>query len=223
MPPRARSGAIRLLVVDDHPVTRTGLKMCLGIRPEFTIAGEAEDGESALRLAKKLKPDVVLLDVAMPGLSGIDAAERLRAASPSSRVLFLSMHADREYVRRMARSGAKGYVLKDAPAEELARAIRAVHAGRTYFSPAVADALLDDVVSGGGRVSETERTRLSRREIEVLRLVVEGLRSREIAQRLGISPRTVETHREHIMDKLGVRTLAGLVRYAIEKGIVPGS
>jgi len=212
---------IRVLVVDDHAVVREGIRHVLAETPGFEVVGEAGDGAQAMVLARQHHPDVVVLDITMPGESGIDVAQRLRRAVPDTRVLILSMHDQSEYVLQAVRAGAQGYVLKDAGPAELRRAVRSVHAGDEFFSPAVAGRL-SEAVRG-----EVERERrqsllesLTARECDVLAGVASGRTSREIGADLGISPRTVETHRESIIRKTGIRTVAGLTRFAIEMGLL---
>ncbi|UPT75568.1 MAG: response regulator transcription factor [Elusimicrobiota bacterium] len=211
---------IRVLLADDHPLVRLGVQAQLARHPGIRVVAEAADGEQAVRLALALKPDIVLLDVDMPKLGGLDAARRIRKSVPACRVIILSMHEDSVYVRQAVAAGAKGYVQKDAPLDELSKAIETVFRGRSHFSDAASRALLDEVVVAGGRVKDDDAAGLTAREREVLVLVAEGLRSREIAARLKIGVRTVETHRQRLMRKLDVRTTAGLTRYALSAGLV---
>lgn len=217
----ADAGPIRLLLADDHAIFRQGIKKILDESPRFRVVGEARDGRQALALARELAPRVVLMDLVMPGLSGLEATRRLRKASPAARVLVLSMHVEEEYVARALEAGATGYVTKDVRASELFEAIEATAAGRRYMSPGVAETVISEYL----RLREertTERSpfdALTGREREILRLLTEGESSREIAADLGVSPKTIETHRANIMRKLDIHNIADLVRYAIGRGI----
>jgi DNA-binding NarL/FixJ family response regulator len=212
---------IRVLVVDDHAVVREGLRQVLSADEGFAVAGEAATGAEALALADTCAADVVLLDLTMPGMSGLDVAARLRQRRPEQKILVLSMHDQDEYVVAAVRGGAHGYVLKDAAPAELRAAIRAVHGGAGYFSPAVARRIGAAVRGEAPAESPRQRAeRLTPREREVLALVAAGHTSREIGARLGISPRTVETHRESVMKKLSLRTVAELARFALQAGLI---
>ena len=210
---------IRVLVADDHPVVRKGLSSCLAQSSGVEIVGEASDGQDALRKAKQLSPDVVLMDIDMPMLNGLTAADILRKENPSIKVLILSMHNDSEYVMRILQSGARGYILKQAPTEELFKAIEIIYSGETYFSQDVARQALNQFVKGPGDGPHTGQ--VSAREREVLIAIAEGLSNKEIACRLGVGVRTVETHRERIMRKLNIHSIAGLTKFAIAKGLIP--
>ncbi len=210
---------IRVLVADDHPVVRRGLGSCLASAPGVTIVGEAFDGQDALRKARQLAPDVILMDIDMPMLNGLTAADILRKENPSIKVLILSMHNDSDYVMRIIQSGARGYVLKQAPTDDLLKAIQSVHAGETFFSPDVARLALNQFVRGPGEGPHTGQ--ISAREREVLIAIAEGLSNKEIACRLGVGMRTIETHRERIMRKLNIHTIAGLTKFAIAKNLIP--
>lgn len=208
---------MRVVIADDHGVVRQGIRGVLEAVEGLEVVGEAGDGDEALGLIEELGPDVVILDVNMPGKTGLEVASELRDAGHPARVLILSMHDDPEYVLQAVRSGADGYVLKDAAPAELRDAVQAVHEGREYFTARVTQQL------GVGLRKEIEeeqlRTRLDAltpRETEVLLHVAEGMTSREIGEKLEISPRTVETHRERLMDKLRIRTVAGLTRFVVE-------
>jgi DNA-binding NarL/FixJ family response regulator len=212
---------IRIVVVDDHAIVREGVRRVFTGSPEFALVAEAGDGETALALAGEHEPDVMLLDLTMPGLSGLEVTARLKQRAPSTRVLILSMHDHPEYVLRAVRAGAHGYVLKDASPEHLRDAVRMVHAGSEYFSPPVA-AQLSAALRGEIAVEQrrAQLDRLTPREREVLAEIASGGSNKEIGAKLGISPRTVETHRESLMKKLRIHTVAGLTRFALEVGLV---
>jgi two-component system nitrate/nitrite response regulator NarL len=209
---------IRVLLVDDHPVVRRGLSSCLSSQDQVLVVGEAADGQEGIRKAKELSPDVVLMDIDMPQMNGLSATEVLRRDSPNIKVLILSMHRHPEYVVRILQCGARGYVLKEASPEELVGAIRSVQAGETVFSPEIARLALNQFVQGTGEGPHPSQ--LSNREREVLVTIAEGLSNKEIASRLGVGVRTVETHRERIMRKLNIHSVAGLTKFAIAKGMV---
>lgn len=213
---------IRVLVVDDHAVVREGIRHVLSESTGFSVVGEAESGVQALESAQQLQPDVVLLDITMPAESGLDVAARLRQLAPEIRILILSMHEQGEYVLEAVRAGAHGYVLKDTRPAELRDAVRAVHSGEEYFSSAVAGRL-SAALRGELEIekSKSKLELLTPRERDVLLLVAEGRTSKEIGAQLEISPRTVETHRESIVRKLQIRSIAGLTRFAIESGLIP--
>ena len=185
----------------------------------ITIVGEAGDGISAVRMARDLKPDLVLMDIAMPDLNGIEATRRIMIESPGVKVIALSMHADKRFVRGMFMAGATGYVLKGSAFEEVATAIRTVAAGRIYISPKITDQVLGDYIKLLTKPSPRGESPLSDREREVLQMLAEGKSSRLIAERLHVSVTTVDTHRKHIMDKLGFRTIAELTKYAVREGL----
>jgi len=208
---------IRVLVADDHAIVRTGIRHVLEGEPGFEVVAEASTGTEAVALALALRPDVAVLDISMPGLTGIQAAAELRRGSPETRVLILSMHDNSEYVLESVRSGADGYLLKDSAATELRSAVRAVQRGESWFSPAVASRL-SAALRGGTAPGALDQ--LTTREREVLAGVARGYTNKEIAAELGISHRTVETHRESLMRKLGIRTVAGLTRLALEQGLI---
>ncbi len=214
---------IRVLVADDHAIVRTGIRHVLEGEPGFTVVGEAATGTEALALAIELHPDVAVLDISMPGESGLRIAAELRRQTPGTRVLILSMHDNTEYVLESVRAGAHGYLLKDTAATELRGAIRAVQRGESYFSPPIASRLT--AVVRGQQMPETPAgilAQLSGREREVFEGVVRGRTNKEIAAELGISHRTVETHRESVMRKLRLRTVADLTRFALETGVIGG-
>jgi len=209
---------IRVLVADDHAIVRTGIRHVLESEPGFAVVGEAANGVQALELAQSLRPDVAVLDISMPGTSGLQITQELRRLAPDTRVLILSMHDNTEYVLESVRAGAHGYILKDTAATELRGAIHAVRRGESYFSPPVARRLT--AVVRGITAEEDLLGQLTGRERQVLVGVAQGRTNREIALELGISHRTVETHRESLMRKLGIRTVAGLTRVALEAGLI---
>lgn len=213
-------GGLRVVIADDHTVVRQGIRGVLEGVEGLQVVGEAGDGDEALALTRELKPDVVVLDVNMPGRTGLEVAGALRDEGAGARVLILSMHDDPEYVLQAVRAGADGYVLKDVAPSELRDAVKAVHEGREYFTARVTQQLS----VGLRKEIEAEHLRarlesLTPRELEVLLLVADGLTNREIGDRLEISPRTVETHRERVMGKLRIRTVAGLTRFVVEHGL----
>ncbi|HET9602907.1 MAG TPA: response regulator transcription factor [Gemmatimonadales bacterium] len=210
---------IKVLVADDHTVVREGIRHVLDGEPGFTIVAEAATAADAVRLAESEKPDVVLLDITMPGESGLQAAARIRKLVPETRILILSMHDNPEYVLESVRAGAHGYLLKDSAATELRQAIRAVRQGEEYFSAPIAHRLRAAVRGQAGELPGPLDV-LTGREREVLVGIALGRTNKEIATELGISHRTVETHRESLMRKLGIKTVAGLTKLALETGLV---
>jgi len=212
---------IRVLLADDHTLIRAGLRLVVAAQPDLTVVGEANDGREAVAMAEKLKPDVVVMDIGMPSLNGIEACRHVHAALPHTHVVMLSMHSDEGYVLRALKAGAKAYLLKDSAEADLASAIRAVVAGKSFFSPAVGKVLLEDYMRKLERSgAEDSYELLSPREREVLQLVAEGKSSKEIANLLGLSVYTVETHRAKVMQKLNLRNIPELILYAVRKGIV---
>jgi DNA-binding NarL/FixJ family response regulator len=206
----------RILLADDHAVVRQGFKMLLGAQPDMEIVGEAANGREAVESAEALKPDVVVMDVAMPELNGIEATRRLAASAPHTRVIALSMHKDSVYVREILRAGARGYLLKDSGAEDLVSAIRTVAKGESYLSPAVSNAVLDDY----RRHVTNPIDLLTSREREVLQMLAEGKTNKEIAGVLNLSVYTVDAHRGRIMEKLNLHSINDLVRFAVRNGII---
>ena len=211
-------GHIKVLLVDDHPVVRRGISTCLERHNHLLVVGEAADGPEAVAKAKELLPDIVLLDIDLPQLSGLGVAEVLHKELPNIKVLILSMHQRPEYLPRILQSGARGYLLKEAPAEELVKAIEMVTAGECYFSPEIARLALNQVVQGNGTGPSLQE--LTSREREVLVLIAGGFCNKEIAMKLDVGVRTVETHRERIMQKLDIHSVAGLTRFALANGLV---
>ena len=215
----AKSETIKILLADDHPVVRRGLQFCLSKEHRLKVIGEATSGQEAVEKALKLQPDVVLMDISMPGMSGLDATEKLRQQAPGIKVLVLSVHSNRDYIFRIIQAGAHGYVSKEASTEELLRAIDCVQSGKTFFSPEIAQAALQQLVENGGK--KDPFAQLTSREKEVLVLIAEGKSNKEIANKLGIGVRTIETHRERIMRRLDIHSVAGLTKFAIAHGLVP--
>jgi two-component system nitrate/nitrite response regulator NarL len=209
---------IKVLVVDDHPVVRKGLQTCLAREDRLKVVGEASDGDEALRKTRALDPDIVLLDIDLPRMNGLMVTEQLRKERPQVKVLVVSVHTNREFIFRIIQSGAHGYISKVAPPEELVRAIETVCGGEAFFSPEIARAALNQFVITGGK--QEPFVQLTTREREVLALIAEGRSNKEVANRLGIGVRTIETHRERIMRKLKIHTIAGLTRFAIQNGII---
>jgi DNA-binding NarL/FixJ family response regulator len=207
---------IHILLADDHAVVRQGFKMILAAQPDMEIVGEAGNGREALDLAGQLQPDVIVMDVAMPELNGIEATRRVADVSPRSRVLALSMHKDSVYVREILRAGARGYLLKDSISSDLLAAVRAIARGEGYLSPGVSDAVLNDY-----RQHVTDPIDLlTSREREVLQMIAEGKTNKDIATVLNLSVYTVDAHRGHIMEKLNVHSVTDLVRFAVRAGLV---
>jgi DNA-binding NarL/FixJ family response regulator len=213
------TSATRVLLADDHALVRVGIRSLLSTIAGFDVVGEAGTGHEAVELADQLRPHVVLMDIAMPGINGLDATARLVERHPEIRVIILSMHASEEYALQALRAGAAGYLLKDADLLELERAVVAVARGETYLSPAISKHVIADYKR---RVAEQPEPidRLTPRQREVLRLIAEGLSTKEIAFKLGLSVKTVETHRAQLMERLEIRDVAGLVRFAIRSGLV---
>lgn len=214
------SQTITVLLVDDHTVVRRGIRRLLEDDPRIRVVAEASDGRQALKLAQKYRPDVAIVDVGLPMLNGIELTRQLRATSQRTKVLILSMHADPAYVRRALQAGAKGYLLKDAEDQDLIKGVFALHSGESFFSPAVSRVVLEGYLDSVAAQGDEELARLSDREREVLQLVAEGKSSKEVAQLLGVSVSTVESHRKHIMEKLDLHNTAAIVRFAIRKGLV---
>ncbi|MGA2771284.1 MAG: response regulator transcription factor [Bryobacteraceae bacterium] len=207
---------IRILLADDHAVVRQGFKMILNAQADMEIVGEAGNGRQAVELAEQLRPDVVVMDVAMPELNGIEATRRLASSVPHARVVALSMHKDSVYVREILRAGARGYLLKDSGAADLVAAIHAVASGESYLSPAVSNAVLDDY----RRHVTNPIDLLTSREREVLQLLAEGRTNKEIAGVLNLSVYTVDAHRGRIMEKLNLHSISELVRFAVRNGLI---
>ena len=208
----------RILLVDDHKITRQGLRSLLENEQDMEVVAEAEEGRTAVRLAREMVPDVVIMDVSMPDLNGMEAARQIVGDCPDTKVIALSMHSDALFVTEMLKSGASGYLLKDCAFEELARAIRTVAAEKTYLSPSISGVVVNDYVHLLSKGESVDAEVLSSREREVLQLLAEGKSTKQIALRLHISAKTVETHRRQIMEKLDIHSVAELTKYAIRKG-----
>lgn len=213
---------IKVLLADDHNVVRQGLRMLLEAQQDIKVVGEAENGRQAVQLAKSLEPDVVVLDVAMPLLNGLEATRQITREVPKARILVLSTYCEEDYVKQLTEEGASGYLVKQTAATDLIKAIRETHKGNAFFSPSIAKRVLDqcrDIFSHGSQPAK-KTTRLTTREAEVLQLIAEGHANKQIASELGISIKTVEKHRQQVMNKLGIHDIAGLTRHAISKGMV---
>lgn len=214
--------SIRIILADDHRILREGLRSLLAQQPDVTVVGEASDGDTVIALARELKPDLIIMDVVMPGTDGIAATRQIRSECPDTKVIALSMHSDRRFVSEMVRAGALGYLVKDSAFEELNQAVRTVMANRPYLSAVITGTLVEDFVR---QTNAAERPQLSPlhmltgREQEVLRLLADGKRVKEIAHLLNISAKTVESHRQNIMDKLEIHSTIELTRYALREGL----
>jgi DNA-binding NarL/FixJ family response regulator len=212
---------IRILLAEDHAVMRTGLRLVLERQPDFRVVGEASDGREAVALAQQHKPDVIVMDIGMPNLNGIEAARQVTASLPQVSVVILSMHSDEAYVLRALKAGARGYLLKESAESDLIAAIRAVHGGKAFFSPAVSRMLVEDYVRQlQDREVEDSYELLTTREREVLQLIAEGKSNKEIANMLSLSLYTVESHRGNLMEKLNLHTVPELILYAVRKGVI---
>ena len=216
-------GPITVFLADDHAVLRDALRLMLDMQENISVVGEAGDGREAVRRVKRLHSDVVLMDITMPGLNGIDATTQIcQSCPPTVRVIVLSMHSDEEHIYRALSAGAQGYVLKGAAAKQLVDGIRVVHAGKRFLSASVSDVLISRYVDRRGELPpQSPLERLTLRERETMQLVVEGKSSKEIAKTIHLSPRTVDTYRVRIMHKLSVDSLPALVMFAIEHGVTP--
>jgi len=214
---------ITVLLADDHTIVREGFRKMLELEGDFTIVGEAQDGRQAVTLAKKLHPAVLLMDIAMPLLNGLEAARQVRKEVPATRVLILSAHSDSAYVQSALAAGAAGFLLKQTSSHDVCRAIREIAGGKTFFSPSVAKQLAHQKNLDRSGVQNDRAVQLTSRELEVLQLIAEGKANKQTAGELGIGIKTVEKHREHLMEKLDIHDTAGLTRYAISAGIIESS
>jgi two-component system, NarL family, nitrate/nitrite response regulator NarL len=214
----AKKQIIKVLVADDHPVVRKGVQSFLARHSHLKVVGEACTGDEALEKARALNPHVVLMDISMPGMNGLAVTEILRKERPQMKVLVLSVHNNKQYIFSVIKAGAHGYVSKEAPPSEVLRAIESVQGGEPFFSEDIARAALNEFVAGGGK--KEPFAQLTSREREVLVSIAEGQSNKEIANKLGIGVRTIETHRERIMRRLGIHSVAGLTKYAIANGLI---
>ena len=210
---------IRIVIADDHALLREGMRAILSRESDLEVVGEAADGREAIARCRALKPDVILMDIAMPGLGGLEASLEIRKECPDTRVLVLTQYEDREYVSRFLKAGAAGYVLKKTAGAELASAIRSVHRGGLVLDPQVAREALREPEPAAGGEGDTYES-LTDREKQVLKLVAEGKSNKEVAELLGISVKTAMSHREHVMEKLGVHNGTGLIRFALKMGVI---
>ena len=204
---------MKLIIADDHRIFRQGLKSLLEDEPGINILAEASSGHELMSLIRHREPDIILLDVEMPGMDGLESMQQIKKLRHSCKVIVLTMHSETSYIKRMVQSGAAGYVLKDAGKTELIKAIQAIQNGETYFSPEVSEAVMK-------KLTAKEKPALTKREIEIVKLIADQMTTAEIADKLSLSPHTIEAHRKNIFLKLGLKNSAGLVRYAIEKGLV---
>jgi two-component system response regulator NreC len=212
---------IRILLADDHTVMRRGLRLLLESQPEFSVVAEAADGRQAVQQAEATQPDVAVIDIAMPNLSGIEAAQRIATLLPQTAIVILSMHSDESYVLRALKVGAKGYLLKDSAEGDLIDAINAVHQGKTFFSPEISKMLVEDYVREiRTRGAEDSYDLLTAREREILQLLAERKSNKEIALALNLSIYTIETHRRNLQEKLNLHSLADLILYSVRKGVI---
>lgn len=211
--------SIRVLLVDDHKILREGLRALLEKQPDMEVIAEAENGLMALRLVQEMLPNVVIMDVAMPDLNGIEATHQVIAKAPGTKVVALSMYSDKRFVMQMLAAGASAYLPKDCAFEEVAQAIHAVVAGRTYLSPTIVDVVVKDQVHHFKKIGSSVFSVLSSRERQVLQLLAEGKSAKEIANHLGLSVKTIDTYRQQIMNKLDLHSMAELIKYAIREGL----
>ena len=212
--------SIRVLIVDDHKIMREGLRSLLEKQPDVEVVAEAESAQKALKLVEEFMPNIVIIDVVMPSLNGIEATRRILAKVPSIKVIALSMYSDKRFVMEMLRAGASGYLLKDCAFEELDEAIRAVVQDHTYITPRIVDIIVKDYFSQVEKPSSSALSALTSRQYEVLQLLAEGKTTREIASQMSLSVKTIESHRQQVINKLNIRSIAGLTKYAIREGLI---
>ncbi|MBI4843274.1 MAG: response regulator transcription factor [Nitrospirae bacterium] len=209
----------KILIADDHKIMRDGLRILLEKHEEFKVIGEAGDGRTAVKMASELSPDLIVMDASMPDMNGIEATRQIMSKSSGVKIIALSMHSDRQYIIEMLKAGALGYVLKDCAYDELVNAIRSVMDDVMYLSPKIADSILTEYISGVPFKNITAFSSLTNREREVLQLISEGKTTKEIAAILNVSIKTVETHRQQLMNKLKIHSIAGLTKYAVREGL----
>jgi two-component system, NarL family, response regulator NreC len=210
---------IRVLIVDDHQIFREGLRSMIEKKPGITVVGEAESGKTAMKLARELLPDIIIMDIVMPDMNGIETTRHLADSLPQIKIIGLSMHDDVRFATEMLKAGASGFLLKDCAFEELIDAINTVGAENVYLSPKTREDMIRDYIALLSKGGQSSVSALSAREQEVLRLIAEGKSTKEIAAHLGVSVKTIETHRLNIMEKLGIKNMAELVKYAIRQGL----
>lgn len=210
---------IRVVLADDHQIVRHGLRSLLATEPDMEVVGEADNGRAVIKLVQDLSPEVVIMDISMPDLNGIEATRQILAESPGIKIIALSMHSDSLFVLNMLKAGASGYLLKDCALEELVKAVRTVMARKTYLSPGITDVVIKDFVSGWSTSGATAYSVLTSREREVLQLMTEGKSTNQIADCLCVSVKTVEAHRKQLMNKLDIHNVAELTKYAIKQGL----
>lgn len=211
--------SIRIILADDHKIIRDGLRALLEKEPDMEVVGEAQDGLTTIKLAKKLLPNIVIMDIGMPDMNGIDATRQIFSETQGIKVIALSMHSDRRFVLQMLKAGASGYLLKDSAFEELASAIKTVMAGQPYLSPKITDVVIKEYIVSLPKNEESVFTKITPREREVLQLIAEGKTTKQIAAFLNVSVKTIETHRQQIMEKLDIHSIAELTKYAIREGL----
>lgn len=210
---------MKVLIAEDHGVVRQGLRALIEDKPDIEVVGEAEDGLKVVELAKQLSPDVILMDITMPNLNGVEATRFIREENPNIRIIALSVHFDKHFVLEMLRAGASGYVLKSYLFDEVLRALRAVNADQHYLSPKITDIVLDDYIPFISKANESKGEHLTARERQVIQLLAEGKTTKQIALHLHVSPKTVDSNRRQVMNKLGISSVAELTKYAIREGL----
>jgi two-component system response regulator NreC len=210
---------MRILIADDHGVVREGLKVLIENQPDMEVVGEAEDGLMVTKLAKELSPDIIIMDISMPNLNGIEATRLILAENPQTRVIALSVHLDKHFVTQMLKAGASGYVLKSCLFDEVLRALLTVNRDEHYLSPKITDVVLDDYIQYMAAYNKSADDHLTARERQIVQMLAEGKSTKQVASRLHISPKTADANRRQIMNKLGVSSLAELIKYAIRKGL----